>query len=47
MQWLDQAQGAQLMGFLTMHHSRRAESRQWMSELRNLADARGAPVFRR
>jgi hypothetical protein len=46
MQWLDQAQGAQLMGFMpTMHHSRRTESRQWMVELHKVAAARGVQVF--
>ena len=46
MEWLDQANGARLIGFLpTMHHVRRAESKQWMAELHKLASAYGVRVF--
>jgi cellulose biosynthesis protein BcsQ len=46
MDWIDQARGARLMGFLpTMRKVRRGESRQWMDELQKLADDRRVPVF--
>lgn len=44
--WLDQAAGARLLGFLpTMFKARRAESRQWLEELQKIAAQRGVPVF--
>jgi cellulose biosynthesis protein BcsQ len=46
MDWLDQARGAHLLGFLpTMYKARRGEVRQWLSELQKLADQRGVPIF--
>ena len=46
MEWLDEAHGAQLLGFLpTMHKARRGESRQWLDEQHNLAHEQGVPVF--
>lgn len=46
LEWLEEANGAKLLGFLpTMHHPRRADSRQWLSELQNMAAARNVPVF--
>ena len=46
LEWLDQADGARLLGFLpTMHHPRRSDSRQWLDELHKLAAQRGVPVF--
>jgi cellulose biosynthesis protein BcsQ len=46
MDWLDQAHGARLLGFLpTMYKARRGEVRQWLDELHKLADQRGVQVF--
>jgi cellulose biosynthesis protein BcsQ len=46
MDWLDQARGAQLLGFIpTMYKGRRGEVRQWLDELHKLANQRGVPVF--
>jgi cellulose biosynthesis protein BcsQ len=44
--WLDQAQGARLLGFVpTMYKARRGDSRQWLEELQKLAEERNVPVF--
>ena len=44
--WLQQAQGARLLGFLpTMYKARRGDSRQWLGELERLAAETGARVF--
>jgi len=44
--WLDQAQGARLLGFVpTMYKARRGDSRQWLEELHKLAAERDVPVF--
>ena len=44
--WLKEAHGAQLLGFLpTMYKARRGDSRQWLGELDRLADQVGARVF--
>ena len=44
--WLDQAQGARLLGFLpTMYKARRGDSRQWLDELHKLAAEHRVPVF--
>jgi cellulose biosynthesis protein BcsQ len=44
--WLDQAHGARLLGFVpTMYKGRRGDSRQWLAELERLADRVGARVF--
>jgi hypothetical protein len=46
LEWLEEAASARLLGFVpTMHHARRADSRQWLDELHKLASQRGAPVF--
>jgi cellulose biosynthesis protein BcsQ len=46
LEWLDQANGARLLGFLpTMYKARRGDSRQWLGELERLADRVGARVF--
>lgn len=46
LEWLEEASGAQLLGFVpTMHHPRRADSRQWLDELHKLAAGCGVPVF--
>src|SRR5918912_1538607 len=46
LEWLEEAAGARLLGFVpTMHHARRADSRQWLDELQKLAAQRGVPVF--
>jgi cellulose biosynthesis protein BcsQ len=46
LEWVDEARSAQLLGFLpTMHKPRRAEVRYWLSELDNVARARGVRVF--
>ena len=42
MDWLDQAHGARLLGFLpTMYKARRGEVRQWLERAAELADQRG------
>jgi cellulose biosynthesis protein BcsQ len=44
--WLQQARGARLLGFLpTMYKARRGDSRQWLVELERLAAETGARVF--
>jgi len=44
--WLKQAHGARLLGFLpTMYKARRGESRQWLAELERLAAETGTRVF--
>jgi cellulose biosynthesis protein BcsQ len=44
--WLEQAQGARLLGFVpTMYKARRGDSRQWLEELHKLAADRNVPVF--
>ncbi|MBV9327465.1 MAG: ParA family protein [Chloroflexi bacterium] len=44
--WLEQARGARLLGFLpTMYKSRRGDSRQWLDELERLAATTGTRVF--
>jgi cellulose biosynthesis protein BcsQ len=46
LEWLDQAQGARLLGFVpTMYKTRRGDSRQWLDELHKLAAERNVPVF--
>jgi cellulose biosynthesis protein BcsQ len=46
MDWLDQAHGARLLGFLpTMYKTRRGEVRQWLDELHKLAEQRSVLVF--
>jgi cellulose biosynthesis protein BcsQ len=46
MDWLDQARGARLLGFVpTMYKGRRGEVRQWLDELHKLAEQRRVPVF--
>jgi hypothetical protein len=46
MDWLDQAHGARLLGFLpTMYKTRRGEVRQWLDELHKLAEQRSVQVF--
>src|SRR5579859_5813305 len=46
LEWLQQARGARLLGFLpTMYKARRGDSRQWLGELERLAAATGARVF--
>jgi cellulose biosynthesis protein BcsQ len=46
LEWLEQASGARLLGFLpTMYKTRRADSRQWLGELERLAARAGARVF--
>jgi cellulose biosynthesis protein BcsQ len=46
MRWLEEAHGAQLLGFLpTMYKSRRAEARYWLSELQELAKLHRTRVF--
>lgn len=46
MDWLEEAKGARLLGFLpTMYEARRADSRQWLSELERLAQRVDARVF--
>jgi cellulose biosynthesis protein BcsQ len=44
--WLEQAKGARLLGFLpTMYKARRGDSRQWLGELERLAATTGARLF--
>jgi hypothetical protein len=44
--WLQEANGAQLLGFLpTMHKPRRAEARYWLGELHRLAERQHTRVF--
>lgn len=46
LEWLEQASGARLLGFLpTMYKARRGDSRQWLAELERLATKTGARVF--
>jgi cellulose biosynthesis protein BcsQ len=46
LEWLNQAQGARLLGFLpTMYKARRADSRQWLAELERLAVKTNTRVF--
>ena len=46
LEWLEQANGARLLGFLpTMHKARRGDARQWLAELDRLAARVGARVF--
>jgi cellulose biosynthesis protein BcsQ len=46
LEWLDQAQGARLLGFVpTMYKARRGDSRQWLTELERLAAETGTRVF--
>jgi hypothetical protein len=46
LEWLDQAKGARLLGFLpTMYKARRGDSRQWLGELERLAVKAGTRVF--
>ena len=46
LEWLDQAHGARLLGFVpTMYKARRGDSRQWLDELHKLVDERNVPVF--
>jgi cellulose biosynthesis protein BcsQ len=44
--WLEQAHGARLLGFLpTMYKARRGDSRQWLAELERMAAETGVRVF--
>jgi cellulose biosynthesis protein BcsQ len=44
--WLEEAQGARLLGFVpTMYKPRRGDSRQWLEELERLAAKTGTRVF--
>jgi cellulose biosynthesis protein BcsQ len=46
LEWLEQANGARLLGFLpTMYKARRGDARQWRAELDHLAARVGARVF--
>jgi cellulose biosynthesis protein BcsQ len=46
LRWLQEAAGAQLVGFLpTMHKPRRAEARYWLEELQRLAERHHTRVF--
>jgi cellulose biosynthesis protein BcsQ len=46
LQWLQEADGARLLGFLpTMFKPRRAEARYWLEELHSLADRHHTRVF--
>jgi cellulose biosynthesis protein BcsQ len=46
LEWLDQAQGARLLGFLpTMYKARRAEARRWLEQLQVIAAERQVCVF--
>jgi chromosome partitioning protein len=46
LRWLQEANGARLLGFLpTMHKPRRAETRYWMAELEAFAERHGARVL--
>lgn len=46
LEWLGQAHGARLMGFVpTMYKGRRGDSRQWLDELERLAAQTGTRVF--
>src|SRR4051794_17169721 len=46
LRWLEQANGARLLGFLpTMYKPRRGDSRQWLDELERLAQKTGTRVF--
>ena len=46
LEWLDQAHGARLLGFVpTMYKARRGDSRQWLGELERLAAKTSTRVF--
>jgi cellulose biosynthesis protein BcsQ len=46
LEWLEQAHGARLLGFVpTMYKARRGDSRQWLTELEQLAATTGTRVF--
>jgi cellulose biosynthesis protein BcsQ len=46
LRWLQEANGAQLLGFVpTMHKPRRTEARYWLNELRRLAEQQKTRVF--
>ena len=46
LRWLQEANGARLIGFLpTMHKPRRAEARYWLGELQKLAEQNRTRVF--